>query len=111
MPPSTEVGIDAPHAERQLRRAPKEVERSLRRQAASLASDPLTGTFISLQRVPKASKDRWEARIGLITNLFKLDLPAGWRAIYTVVTHEERRAALVIDVVDHKEYERLLGYR
>jgi hypothetical protein len=104
------VGLDSPHAERQLRKAPKDVERSLLRQAALLSSDPSAGTFISLQRVPKKTRDMWRARIGEFESLFKLDLPAGWRTIYTVLTCDETCSVLVIEVVDHKEYELLMGY-
>jgi hypothetical protein len=61
-------------------------------------------------RVPKRALAVWQARIGAIPNLYKLDLPQGWRALYFVASDEKRRDVFVIEVPSHKEYDRLLGY-
>ena len=42
--------------------------------------------------------------------LYKLDLPRGWRALYVVQTEGANRVALVIELLSHGDYERLLGY-
>ena len=82
--PPAEVRIEAPHAESQFRGAPADVRESLRRQARMLAHDPQHGTFIAIRQVPKETLRRWQARVGAVLNLWKLDLPQGWRALYTV---------------------------
>jgi hypothetical protein len=105
-----QVGIEDPHATGQLKAAPRDVQESLRRHAGALEEDPFRGTFIALKRVPRATLKRWEARMGELPNLYKLDLPQGWRALYIVASNERGRAVFVIEVVRHTEYDRMLGY-
>ena len=48
-----------------------------------------------------------------ITNLYRVELPMFWRMLYTI-TEEGNSVeiiAFVLDVVDHKEYNRLFGYK
>ena len=82
----------------------------MRRKAKNLANDPQAGTFVSAARVPKATVRRWEARVGRVTNLYKLDLPGAWRALYTIGTDGPLRVVLVLEILSHKDYERVLGY-
>ncbi|MFQ5838322.1 MAG: hypothetical protein ACE5HJ_06015 [Thermoplasmata archaeon] len=72
--------------------------------------DPQAGTFLRVARVPKVTTQRWEARIGTVTNLYKLDLPGGWRALYTIGSDGPLRVVLVLEILRHKDYERVLGY-
>lgn len=80
-----------------------------RASARALAADPQHGTFIALRGVPKETLRRWHARVGAVANLWKLDLPEGWRALYTVGSDGPLRVALVLEVLSQKEYDRLLG--
>jgi hypothetical protein len=107
---AADVGIEDPHATGQLQDAPKEVRESLSRLAQALRGDPFRGTFISLRRVPPPTLRRWQSRLGELPNLYRLDLPGGWRALYFVATDERRRSAFVFEVVRHAEYDRMLGY-
>lgn len=44
-------------------------------------------------------------------NLWKLDLPHAFRAVYTVLTRGERGVVIGVEWIgDHKEYDRLFGY-
>lgn len=43
-----------------------------------LLEDPTAGTFIK--------PTLWPRRFRALPNLFKIDLPRGWRALYTVAT-------------------------
>jgi hypothetical protein len=43
-------------------------------------------------------------------NLWKYNLPKGWRMLYSVVSDEEIVLSVIIDWFDHKNYERTLGY-
>lgn len=48
-----------------------------------------------------------------VTNLFRIELPNFWRMLYTL-THGESEIeiiAFILDVLDHKEYDRKFGYR
>ena len=102
--------MESPHAERQFRSAPRSVQEALWRKARELADDPQAGTFLPMARVPPVARRRWEARVGRVTNLYKLDLPGAWRALYTVGREGPLRVVLVLEVLRHKDYERVLGY-
>ena len=46
-----------------------------------------------------------------ITNLWKLDLDSYWRMIYTIVGDHVELIGIVLDVMDHKKYDRKFGYK
>jgi len=59
--------------------------------------------------------DRWWA-ISIdygITNLFRVELPQFWRMLYTLTNDESEIEiiAFVLDVMDHKQYDRKFGYK
>jgi len=108
--PHYQVGLEAPHAERQFADAPREGRDALRRQARRLRDDPQAGTFLPVRTVPNPALRRWRTRIGQVERLYKLDLPKGWRALYVVRTEGAARVVLVIELLSHTDYERLLGY-
>jgi len=45
-----------------------------------------------------------------ITNLWKYDLPNGWRLIYTIETNEVMIVNIILEWFDHKNYERRFNY-
>jgi len=45
-----------------------------------------------------------------VDNLWKYDMPEGWRLIYTNVSDEVQILAVLLEWFDHKEYERRFHY-
>ena len=45
-----------------------------------------------------------------IKNVWKYDLPKGWRLIYSIVNEELIVVSIVLEWFDHKEYERRFKY-
>ena len=45
-----------------------------------------------------------------IKNLWKYDLPRGWRLMYSIVNEELVVVSIVLEWFDHKEYERRFRY-
>ena len=45
-----------------------------------------------------------------ITNLWKYDLPNGWRLVYTIKTDEVMILSVILEWFDHKEYEKRFNY-
>ena len=46
------------------------------------------------------------------TNLFRVELPAFWRMLYTLTNNEEVEIiAFVLDIIDHPAYDKKFGYR
>jgi len=44
-------------------------------------------------------------------NLWKLNLSGAWRMIYTIHGEEVEILALIIDILNHRDYEKKFGYR
>ena len=45
-----------------------------------------------------------------INNLWKYNLPGGWRLIYTIEANEIRIVSIILEWFDHKEYEKRFKY-
>jgi len=61
----------------------------------------------------KISKDIWPEKYVKeykIDNLWKYDLPKGWRLIYTLISSEVRIFNVLLEWFDHKSYEKRFGY-
>ncbi|MFQ6128073.1 MAG: hypothetical protein ACE5QW_04140 [Thermoplasmata archaeon] len=82
-------------------------ERKLRWWRDRLVDDPTVGDPIRKSLIPAVLQKRYRA-----TNLFRLELPEGWRILYTIVSCPGFDAEIhILRVLPHKEYEKLLGYR
>lgn len=47
-----------------------------------------------------------------IKNLFRVELPAFWRMMYTLTNNEEIEiVAFVLDIINHQDYDKKFGYR
>ena len=48
-----------------------------------------------------------------VNNLFRVELPNYWRMLYTLKNDESETniTCVVLDVIDHKEYNKMFGYR
>ena len=70
-----------------------------------LKKNPLCGTKIEKRLWPKEYIKNYA-----VTNLWKYDLPNGWRLIYTIQTNEVMILNVILEWLDHKEYERRFKY-
>jgi len=47
-----------------------------------------------------------------VTNLFRVELPNFWRMLYTLTAEGEIEIiAFILDIIDHKTYDKKFGYR
>ncbi|MDY6931179.1 MAG: hypothetical protein SVJ22_04610, partial [Halobacteriota archaeon] len=63
------------------------------------------GIQIPKKLIPKTYIDKYE-----IDNLWKYDLPKGWRLIYSVATEGVCIISIILEWMDHKNYERRFNY-
>ena len=63
------------------------------------------GTKIPKQLWPRIYQQKYD-----INNLFKYDLPNGWRLIYTIKTDDIMILNVILEWFDHKEYEKRFKY-
>jgi len=66
------------------------------------------GDPISKNKIPNEYKINYG-----ITNLFRIELPSFWRMLYSIGEGESQIEiiAFVLDIIDHKEYNRKFGYK
>ena len=60
-----------------------------------------TAKVVKKDRIPKALKERYG-----LENLFVEALPSFWRLLYTIVRDRGERYIVVVEIVDHKAYDR-----
>ena len=66
------------------------------------------GEPIAKRLIPEEYKIKYEA-----ANMFRVELPNFWRMLYTLTDGESQIeiVAFVLDVIDHKEYNKKFGYK
>jgi mRNA-degrading endonuclease RelE of RelBE toxin-antitoxin system len=73
---------------------------------AKLMEDHEAGQKIQRNLWPKQYVQRYG-----ISNLWRLRLDDYWRMIYTVIGEQVRIVAVILEVMDHKEYDKRFGYK
>ena len=73
-----------------------------------IKSNPHFGDPIAKKLIPEEYKQKYG-----ITNLFRVELPAFWRMLYTVTDGESEVEiiAFILDIIDHKQYDKKFGYK
>jgi hypothetical protein len=71
-----------------------------------LKENMFAGESVEKKKFPKIYVQRYG-----ITNLFKYNLDASNRLTYTLVAGESGTAVVVLEIMNHKEYEKRFGYR
>lgn len=61
-------------------------------------------------RVPRKLIPSEYTRTYAVENLWKYNLPGGWRLLYTVMSDEILILSIVLEWMNHKEYERRFQY-
>lgn len=96
---AAQVFVDA----KAFRVAGRAQRKKLREQAAKLEHEPFMGDRIRRSQIPR--------RFRTLPNLYRLELPGGWRALYTVASRPaEGTQVRIVWIGDHKGYDRLFGY-
>jgi len=70
-----------------------------------LENNAFCGIQITKNLIPKEYIQKYG-----IDNLWKYDLPTGWRLIYSVAHGEVCVLSIILEWMDHKNYERRFGY-
>ena len=83
----------------------KELYESISKAINDLKKDTLSGIKVQRKLWPKEyTKDY------AITNLWKINLIGAWRLIYTIESDEVRIVSIILDVFNHKDYEKKFKY-
>ncbi len=71
-----------------------------------LELDSFSGIQIPKKLIPK----EYEKKFGKLDNLWKYNLPNAWRLIYTVKRDQVVVLSIILEWLDHKEYEQRFNY-
>jgi len=82
--------------------------RALHKKIELIKSNPHYGDHVSKKLIPQEYKSKYG-----VTNLFRVELPNYWRMLYTLADGETKVEiiAFVLDVIDHKGYDKKFGYK
>lgn len=79
--------------------------RSVERVKGWLKENPFAGEQVQKSLIP----DYYLKKYG-VTNLWRIDLSDYWRLIYTIQSNEIEIIDFVLNIVDHKKYDKIFGY-
>ena len=83
-----------------------EIKKYVKRAILDIQKNAFCGIQLPKRLIPKEYIQNYK-----ITNLWKYDLPDGWRLIYSITTpNKVEILAVILEWFDHKNYERRFGY-
>lgn len=85
--------------------AERELFKRLNRAFGDLEENAFCGTQIPKRLIPKTYLKKYG-----VDNLWKYDLPKGWRLLYSVRRDEIIVVSIILEWLPHKEYERRFKY-
>ncbi|MFH0831358.1 MAG: hypothetical protein V1886_00615 [archaeon] len=80
--------------------------KSINRAKELLRENPFAGIQIPKSRIPRKYLLKYN-----VTNLWKINLSDFWRIVYTATGNQVEIMAFVLDIVDHKTYDKIFGYK
>jgi hypothetical protein len=86
----------------------KTILSGLQKKIELVKTNPHYGDPIAKKLIPEEYRKKYG-----ITNLFRIELPNYWRMLYTLTAGETQIEiiAFVLDITDHKTYDKKFGYR
>jgi len=78
---------------------------SIKRKIELLKANPEYGIHIPKNRIPKEYVRDYD-----VNNLWKINLSGAWRMIYTIRGSEVEIISLILDIMNHRDYEKKFKY-
>src|SRR3989338_5097704 len=79
---------------------------SIKQKIELLKANPEYGIHIQKDRIPKGYIKAYD-----INNLWKVNLSGAWRMIYTIRGSEVEIVSMVLDIMNHRDYEKKFEYK
>lgn len=80
--------------------------RSILRVKDLLKENPFAGDQVRKQQIPDKYIDEYDAE-----NTWRIELANRWRLVYTITGNEVEIITFIMDIYDHKEYDKVFGYK
>ena len=95
------------NAEAETNKQSKMILRAVNQKIDLIKANIHYGNPIAKNLIPEEYKQKYSA-----INLFRVELPAFWRMLYTLTNNGEVEIiAFVLDIIDHPEYDKKFGYK
>lgn len=79
---------------------------SIKQKIEFLKENPEYGIHVPKNKIPREYLIKYD-----INNLWKVNLSGAWRMIYTIRGSEIEIISLILDILNHKDYEKKFGYK
>lgn len=76
--------------------------RSIKRKIGLIKANPFYGDNIEKRKIPKSYN---------VQNLWRVGLTGYWRMLYTIKGDQIEIICFVLDIIDHKKYNKIFRYR
>ena len=80
----------------------QQLSRSIKRAVELLKENPMFGIQIKKKLIPKKFP---------VSNLWKVNLTGYWRMLYTIRGDKLEIVCFILEICDHKRYDRIFGYK
>ena len=81
------------------------IKKALIRAIETIKQDPRVGRNVIKKLIPKSLIKKYD-----IANLRIYNLPTAWRMVYTITSNEIELIAVILNWMNHKDYERLFNF-
>ena len=71
-----------------------------------IKANPFYGNYIPKALIPQEYVSKYNAR-----NLWRVELTGYWRLLYTIKGDQGEVICFILDIIDHKEYDKKFGYK
>lgn len=79
--------------------------RSINRVIDLLKKNPFAGQQVPKKQIPKKYEDKYDAE-----NIWRFELANRWRLIYTIKGEGIEIINFIVDIFNHKDYDKVFGY-
>lgn len=76
--------------------------RSIKQKRDLLKANPFYGDNIEKKKIPKKFN---------VQNLWRVELTGHWRMLYTIRGDQIEIVCFILDILNHKKYDKLFGYK
>jgi|SRR3989338_489558 len=80
--------------------------RSIKQKTEFIKANPFYGDNIPKALIPKEYVIKYNAK-----NLWRVELTNYWRMLYTIKGDQIEIICFILDIINHKEYDKKFGYR
>ncbi len=80
--------------------------RSIIRVRDLLKQNPFAGDQVKKKQIPPKYIQKFD-----VDNVWRIELADRWRLVYTITGNQIEIITFVMDIFDHKEYDKVFGYK